>query len=1086
MFNRTALVIVALVIASAPAYSQDARIGLEENFDTMDGWAKLDFKGEAAPLKEMTSLDGIGLFVTHPAPLKFRRGDPKWMDGMADYDAFSNIAKTYPAIDLDKYRYLVMKIDEKGVPTAIIVNHVDLPVAYTTGVHAIDLSQYDKLKGTTEIQFRIQFLNTGMQTKLDYFRFVSELTPQEKRTLIAPGIAVRSEHLRNDTTQGLGATVSRIGRPRRNKLPAERLCFRDSATGAVIWRMTGLQSGASSVSDSARTMYNGSGSHMLLPGTPGGPQLWDLKKQTYKTIPMARISRFSIKEPHILWCIEKTRKPTGIRFHKLNVVTGVDEVAGEIEYDAKESGNNITELGFSRDTDMIVVGLRETPHVFIFDPREADRSKRVRHVELPMRLKGMDISPDGKRIFFSRCYWYESWQMNLETGQVERAMRFGGSHAGSGGGMRLGHDSGVIVGAPEGFAGSIAGDRVRIVLNYRDGWHTDYGHLTEDRLWYIVNGTGEPMRDRIVMAMTGDPASVMQIAQINTSRNSWSNNPVVKSSPDHTKVVWTSDLWGYNAICVAYTRRPAPPRNLTGWRQAKVIHLRWARQIKANTQQGRLAETYGFNIYRSVDGGAYLPLNTRPIAGRMEYVDRNVSPDSTYRYIVCAIEHSGLEGTPSNEFVSAPEQTPTPTHTLHVEAEQCHVQPAGRIVFNGYAGSWRYVRIGHQADQIRGVIQRGLAPQIEGDYALWLRVKTQSKPGAWTVRLGTNELGSITVTEKDWQWVKLDKPLALAPGKTKVLKLISADNGLCIDKFIVTTDGDYVPKAIDDRFTVAPKKLEYLIAKDVTESSVNLTWWNPNGQSDIEYYNVYVGTKADFPPDQAHLICSTKKFEVLDWGLAPGTNYFYKVVAVNRRGLMSAPAVITVQTKPVAQRVLLELKPAYATLDERLTIATNGGVRYVTRPYPGEGHKSDPPADITWKFDLPVSDEYVIWCKYAPAEHSRRHMKVPVVLDDFLQGKRWDPVWVMRTPYRSMKGPRYKNYKEDLWFMDKIVMYVWPRPHDLYSLSAGEHTLTLKMNPEMDELSHKIAAVWVTNDQSFRPVGYDPQANFTKKYLQRK
>ncbi|MHC4716203.1 MAG: fibronectin type III domain-containing protein, partial [Planctomycetota bacterium] len=921
-----------VLAAAAPLRAADARVGLVERFDTMDGWRKLDFPGEEAPLKEMKSVDGVGVFVTHPAPLRGRR-QAKWSDGLPMHDCFSNVVKTYPKLDLDRYRYLVVKLDEKGSPASVILNGVDLPVAYTTGVHAVDLSLYEKLRGAQPIEFRLQFLNTGWRVRIDEFRFVSQLTPEERKGLIPAGIVLRPEGLADNTTQGLDAVIRRVGRPRRETLPAERLCFRDTATGAVIWRLTGLQSGASTVSDSARSLYNASGTHMLIPGAPGGPQLWDLHARTFTTIPFAGVSRFSTTDPDILWCVEKTRRPTGLRFHRLNVRTGLDEIAAAIEFDPKQYRVSITEMGFSSGTDMIAVGLRETPHVFVFDPRVADLSRRIRHLELPMRLKGMAISPDGKRIFFNRCYWYETWQMDLATGRVSRAMRFGGSHAGSGGGLRLGHDSGLILAAPEGVVGSAAGDQVRILLNYRSGWHTDYGHLSRNRLWYVANGGGGDMAGRIVMAGTRDPGAVLQVALQNTSRNSWANNTVVKSSPDYTKLVWTSDIWGYNAVCAAYTRRPAPPERVSAARDATGVTVTWIRSSLTGDPGRRApAEVRGYHVYRSLDGGPFLAATHRPVRG-FRYRDEALEPKATARYVVAAVEHSGLEGTPSLEVAAAPPGS-TPTAALHVEAEQCLLYPAAREAFNGYAGSWRYVRIRKQLETERGgIIVKDVTPQLGGAYVLWLRARTEGEGGQWKVTLGRDVIGQAAVTGRAWQWIRLEKPLKLVAKTRSRIRLASADDGLCLDKLILTTDAGYFPSRVDDRFTVAPRPLRYLVAKQVTRSSVHLAWWNPAAEPDVDYYNVYVGRDRDFPPDQGHLIVSTKKLEALDWGLTPGAEYTYKVVAVNRRGLMSAPAAITVKTRPLKQRVLLELPIDSARLDKRLKIETRGGVKYAFRPY---------------------------------------------------------------------------------------------------------------------------------------------------------
>lgn len=168
---------------------------------------------------------------------------------------------------------------------------------------------------------------------------------------------------------------------------------------------------------------------MLILGRPGGPQLYDFVKDTYRPVPYAGISRFSPTDPDILWCVEKTYRPKGIRFHKANIHTGLDETVGQVTFEQKQY-SPVIDIGFSSRTDKIAVGSRETPLAFMLDPSEPDFSKRVKKLTLPMPLKGMWLSPDGKWLNWFRCYRYEAWRMNLETGKVERSIALGGSHAG--------------------------------------------------------------------------------------------------------------------------------------------------------------------------------------------------------------------------------------------------------------------------------------------------------------------------------------------------------------------------------------------------------------------------------------------------------------------------------------------------------------------------------------------------------------------------------------------------------------------------------------------------------------------------------
>ena len=1006
---------------------------------------------------------------------------------MGKVDCFSNVVKQYETVDLGTYHYLVVQLDEKMVPFSIMLNDVGLPIAYTTGTRAVDLRNfaYDSLRGKQAVKVRMQFLNTGGAMRIRSLRLVSELTADEKKGLIAPGYLLQDEKLQPNQAQGLDAVIQRVDRPRMDAYAGEQLCFRDTATGAVIWRLTGNMSGATVVSDSVHAVYNASGSHMLILSQSQGPVLYDLQKQTWTPCPFAGISRFSPREADILWAIESTQKPPGMRFHKFNIRTNVDEVAGQIEFDRSKYPSPVTELGFSSDTDMVAVGLRETPCVLLFDPSKP-AAERVRTITLPMRLKGMGLSPDGKRLGFNRCYWYESWEMDLETGKTQLAMTGGGSHAGGGGGLRLSHYEGSIVAYPEGISHGKPGDEAKVLLNYRQGWSTDYGLLSSDRSWYAANGWEGDMHGKLILANVNEPGTVFHVAQQNTSRDDWYNNTVVRASPDCTKLAWTSDLWGYNAVCVTYTRQIEPPTDLTGKRDGNDVALTWTRSMLRNDLRGRSpAELAGYNVYRSRNGGPFVPLNKELIPSP-SYRDEDAPKDAVLRYVAVSQERSGVEGTTSNEFVLMPvvvDREVRPSQTQHLEAELCWQTPPARAAFSGWTSGWQYVRLRKALEtESLGVVWRNVSVQFPGEHRLFVRVRAEGKGGKWQVKLDDKPAGQVAVEGVDWKWLALDAPLTLADEKPHRLAFESADEGLCLDKFILTSDLKYAPKELDDRFA-APKKLQHLVAAETTQSSVRLAWWNPTAETDLDYYNIYVGAEEGFPCDQAHRIASVRGSECLDWGLAPGKSYTYKVTAVNRRGLESEPGVVTAKTLAVPQAVLLSLPIAKAHLDPRLTKETKDKVEYAFLPDQGEAKQKDPPADIAWEFDVPADGQYSVWCRYAPGDAYPSWHNVPILLDNLLDGK---ATWKMRTPFRQMSGTNYLVWPKDLWFSDRISMYVWPRPLDVFRLTAGKHKLALRLVPGIREFSHKISEVWVTNDTSWRPPGWDPQANFTKSQVRQK
>jgi hypothetical protein len=61
---------------------------------------------------------------------------------------------------------------------------------------------------------------------------------------------------------------------------------------------------------------------------------------------------------------------------------------------------------------------------------------------------------------------------------------------------------------------------------------------------------------------------------------------------------------------------------------------------------------------------------------------------------------------------------------------------------------------------------------------------------------------------------------------------------------------------------------------------------------------------------------------------------------------------------------------------------------------------------------------------------------------------------------------------------DKIVI----GSKDVFVLKPGKHTISITLDPKVGDLQHAFGKLWITNDHSFRPEGYDPRANFLKKW----
>ena len=109
------------------AGAADDRVGFAEEFNSLDGWKMID------PFEKVSVKDGVAVFDTWVG--SFMRAKPK--DQPVTLGANADCEKTYDKeVDLDKFRYLVAKIDEKSMYTMLYLNDRQVQVTYTTGIIA--------------------------------------------------------------------------------------------------------------------------------------------------------------------------------------------------------------------------------------------------------------------------------------------------------------------------------------------------------------------------------------------------------------------------------------------------------------------------------------------------------------------------------------------------------------------------------------------------------------------------------------------------------------------------------------------------------------------------------------------------------------------------------------------------------------------------------------------------------------------------------------------------------------------------------------------------------------------------------------
>ncbi|MBM4321282.1 MAG: hypothetical protein FJ125_15380, partial [Deltaproteobacteria bacterium] len=243
--KATLCVGLALIVCGALLGAAHAdRIGFREDFAAADGWEVVQYPNITG-MASITS-DGQATTFTTLAGTFMAGASAAWAPDWPDWDkntppGLAMITKKFPGtVDLDRYHFLVARVTYSGTYMALAVNRWDTKVCYTTGLHAVDLRdlQRPSLRGTQPIELRLTFLNTGGRVTLDEVRLVDALTPEEQAGFIPAGFNLRLERLEPKPYHGLEALNARAGAPIRFDLPEERTVFRDTSTGATIWKLT--------------------------------------------------------------------------------------------------------------------------------------------------------------------------------------------------------------------------------------------------------------------------------------------------------------------------------------------------------------------------------------------------------------------------------------------------------------------------------------------------------------------------------------------------------------------------------------------------------------------------------------------------------------------------------------------------------------------------------------------------------------------------------------------------------------------------------------------------------------------------------
>ena len=336
---------------------------------------------------------------------------PTWPDWDKNAPAgLAMIVKKYPiVVDLDQYHFLVARMTHTGTYMALAVNGWDTKVCYTTGLHAVDLRDVQKpsLRGRQAIELRLTFLNTGARVTLDEVRLVDALTPEEQAGFIPAGLDLRLERREPSPYHGLEALNARAGAPVRFDFPEERAVFRDTSTGAVVWKLT------RSVRTESADNFNPDGSALPIynrsfrawSSTTHG-EMRELKDLQGSPCSAARSGR------DVLAAKQRNGRPARYVIRAVNFRTAPrTSPTGQ----APIRGRRIRGLAVLGSP---CAGTEGRPRLYLIDPRRRSRVSASARAAADAD-EGASLSHNDQRVNWQRCYYFQPWQMDLQTGAVQ-------------------------------------------------------------------------------------------------------------------------------------------------------------------------------------------------------------------------------------------------------------------------------------------------------------------------------------------------------------------------------------------------------------------------------------------------------------------------------------------------------------------------------------------------------------------------------------------------------------------------------------------------------------------------------------------
>ena len=833
----------------------------------------------------------------------------------------------------------------------------------------------------------------------------------------------------------------------------ERTIFKDSGTGATIWKMSHHPGYICRQQYMERSPWSCNGERLCLVSLP---QWWRIFMKAdgsaWRPAATASSDVWDRLDPETLWFTASGR------LVRQNVVTGET-------LNVKTFRGNATLWSMSRDAKYLLLKENLTAdgkttsriHLVPRDVRRGHepevRRRRKRFVS-PEQAITLDPGEQIHQLWFTNrpdhsvVFGYEAYlrggAVMTPDGMTVKRIKYGT------GMMPGGHNapspSGKWAVSSEGYIFDWLTEKINWISDHRTN-HQSWG---PDDTWFIGSAGFDLRRFGI------PPRRFDQLLGSANSRMKyniyWSEvHPVV--SPDGTKLGYASDMLGYIEFYALIMRLPERPIGLRLARAGRGLRLAW----KAPKASKELAL---YRIYRSNSlNGPYEPVAAVPKdttvydvavnsqSERAEAARRRARPVAAVSrlpirrdyFVVTAQEHSGLESCYSNPVATGRERG---RFLVSIEAESGDYAAPCEEIFDPTAADLYGVSLG-TAKPSAGLTLR--MPHGADGWVL-ARVKNilREAESELSLVIGGETIGVVPVKEKAWHWLNLtgEKPIRLKPD-TPDATLTPLGPGVAVDQVVVVDNLSNVPKVLWGRDPRVPQPVTGFSAQQIDPYTVRLTWTPPK-DADIAHYNLYAARGSTCEPGNETLIVSPTEPEVLDWGLMADTQYAYRVTAVDRAGNESeCSQVLTLTTPPVKDRIFIRHPCA---------VRTKGR------------------AALEVPIELPAPAEVLFWIKVR-CFNQNPVARFKVLLDNEELCEPYQIPWRFITPHHP--GPA-----RDVWlwaYIDGLPRTGTSSRRRLLPVPAGGHTLTLVPDAasikRYGDIDVEFGEVIITNDLGYTPRG---------------